>query len=62
MKMEAFRLAVQSYYNQAELVVEAQTNFNGAKINLEALIGIELSEVEGYSDFISKLDAELKSE
>ena len=62
MKIEAFRAAVQSYYNQAELVVEAQTNFNGVKINLEALIGIELSEVEGYSDFISKLDAELKSE
>lgn len=62
MKIEGFRAAVQSYYNQAESVVEAQANFNGVKINLEALVGVELSDVEGYSDFISKLDAELKLE
>jgi outer membrane protein TolC len=58
--IERYRAAVQAYSDQSEQLLEAQTNFNGIKINLEALVGVELTEVEGYSDFIRKLDVELK--
>jgi hypothetical protein len=40
--------------------VEAQTSFNGVKIALEALVGLQLTDIEGYQEFISRLDAEVK--
>lgn len=60
--IEKYRSSVQSYYNQAEEVVEAQTNYNSAKIALEALIGVSILEIEGYQQFLQKLDAEIKIE
>lgn len=58
--IEKYRSAVQAYYGQAEKVVEAQANFNNSKITLEALIGINLSEIEGYQQLIQKLDSEIR--
>ncbi len=58
--IEKYRTAVQSYYGQAEKVVEAQANFNNSKITLEALVGIDLSELEGYQQFVQKLDSEIR--
>ena len=58
--IERYRAAVQAYYDQSEQVVEAQTNYNGVKIALEALVGVQLTDIEGYKEFISKLDAEIK--
>lgn len=60
--IEKYRSAVQSYYGQAEKVVESQTNFNSAKILIESLVGIPLQEIEGYQQFIQVLDAEVKIE
>jgi outer membrane protein TolC len=58
--IERYRAAVQAYYDQTEQVVEAQTNFNGVKITLEGMVGVLLTDVEGYQAFISRLDAEIK--
>lgn len=58
--IEKYRSSVQSYYNQAEEVVEAQTNYNSAKIALEALVGVSILEIDGYQQFLQKLDTEIK--
>lgn len=58
--IEKYRSSVQSYYNQAEEVVEAQTNYNSAKIALEALVGVSIVEIDGYPQFLQKLDTEIK--
>src|SRR6185295_14317900 len=55
--IERYRAAVQAYYDQTEQVVEAQTNFNGVRITLEGLVGVQLQDIEGYQEFISRLDA-----
>ena len=60
--IERYRTALQAYYDQSEQVVEAQTNFDGIRYALESLIGVELTEVEGYREFTTRLDNELKSE
>jgi len=59
-EIEKYRSSVQSYYNQAEEVVEAQTNFNSAKIVLEALVGVSIVEIEGYQQFLQKLDEDIR--
>ncbi len=56
--MEQYRAAVEAYYDQSEQVVEAQASFNGIKIALEALVGLQLTDIEGYQEFINRLDAE----
>lgn len=58
--IERYRAAVQAYYDQSEQVIEAQTNYNGVKIALEGLVGVQLPDIEGYKEFISRLDAEIK--
>ncbi len=58
--IEKYRTAVQGYYGQAEKVVEAQANFYNSKITLEALIGVSLDDIEGYQQFIQKLDSEIR--
>lgn len=58
--IEKYRMAVQGYYGQAEKVVEAQANFYNSKITLEALVGIDLTDIEGYQQFIQKLDSEIR--
>ncbi|HMI67884.1 MAG TPA: TolC family protein [Cyclobacteriaceae bacterium] len=58
--IERYRAAVQAYYDQSELVIEAQANYNGVKIILESLVGVPLPDIEGYKEFISRLDAEAK--
>jgi outer membrane protein TolC len=58
--IEKYRTAVQGYYGQAEKVVEAQANFLNSKITLEALVGIDLVDIEGYQEFLRKLDSEIR--
>lgn len=58
--IEKYRMAVQAYYGQAEKVVEAQSSFNSAKITLDALIGLDISELEGYKEFLQQLDSEIR--
>ena len=58
--IERYRAAVQAYYDQTEQVIEAQTNYNGVKITIEGLVGVQLPDVEGYQEFIKRLDSEIK--
>lgn len=58
--IDKYRTAVQGYYGQAEKVVEAQANFYNSKITLEALVGVDLTDIEGYQQFIQKLDSEIR--
>ncbi len=58
--IEKYRQAIQGYYGQAEKVVEAESTFNSAIIALEAYIGVPLTEIEGYQEFIRKLDVEMR--
>jgi outer membrane protein TolC len=58
--MEQYRSAVQAYADQIETVLEAESAFNTSRIILEALVGVPLTEVEGYSELIKRLDAESK--
>jgi len=58
--IEKYRMAVQSYYGQAEKVVDAESSFNSAKITLDAIIGLDLSELEGYKEFLQLLDSEIR--
>lgn len=59
--IEAYRAATLAYYKQVESVIEAEASYNEVEINIEAIVGIELKEVNGYSDFILKLDEEMKA-
>lgn len=58
--IEKYRMAVQSYLGQAEKVVDAQASFNSTKITLDALIGLDLNELEGYKEFLQQLDSEIR--
>ncbi len=58
--IEGYRNATQAYYKQVESVVEAQSTFQSVKLALESFIGLELENVNGYQEFIKKLDEELK--
>lgn len=58
--IEKYRQAIQGYYGQAEKVVEAESTFNSARIALEAFIGVPLTEIEGYQEYIRKLDMEMR--
>lgn len=60
--IDKYRISVQSYYAQAEKVVEAEANFNAAKISLEGLVGVSLSDIDGYTRFIQTLDAQTRIE
>ncbi len=58
--MDQYRAAAQAYADQKESVAEAQGNFNAARIALEALIGVSITEVKGYPEFIAALEAASK--
>lgn len=58
--IEKYRQAIQGYYGQAEKVVEAESTFNSARIALEAYIGVPLTEIEGYQEYIRRLDVDIR--
>jgi outer membrane protein TolC len=57
--IDQYRQASQAYYGRAEAEINAQSEFNQNKIYLEQLIGVQLEDVEGYSDFLIKLNQEI---
>jgi outer membrane protein TolC len=60
-KIDQYQQASQAYYARAEAVISASSNFNRSKMEVEALIGLKLEEVEGYAVFINALEAEIQS-
>ncbi|MEO5978007.1 MAG: TolC family protein [Chryseolinea sp.] len=56
--LEVYRQASQAYYSKEEEIIEARSLFNQQRIALEAMIGVELKDVEGYVQFIDKLTTE----
>ncbi|MBX2898316.1 MAG: TolC family protein [Cyclobacteriaceae bacterium] len=58
--IDKYRTAVQAFSAQSERVMEAEANFNGAKITLEGLIGVSLSDVQGFPALLQKLDSEIR--
>jgi len=56
--LEAYRGASQAYYLKVEEIIQARSTFNQQRIALEAMIGVELKDIEGYVQFIDKLTTE----
>jgi outer membrane protein TolC len=56
--LEGYRTASQAYYTKEEEIIQARSNFNQERIALEAMIGVELKDVEGYVQFIDRLTTE----
>ena len=59
-KIDQYQLASQAYNARAESVISALSMFNQSKIQLEAIIGVKIDEVEGYTDFINLLETEIQ--
>ncbi|MBA4056932.1 MAG: hypothetical protein C0490_19615 [Marivirga sp.] len=56
--LETYRGTSQAYYIKEEEIIQARSVFNQQRIALEALIGVELKDVDGYVQFIDKLTTE----
>lgn len=56
--LETYRTTSQAYYTKEEEIIQARSNFNQERIALEAMIGVELKDVEGYVQFIDRLTTE----
>jgi len=56
--LEIYRSTSQAYYLKEEEIIQARSNFNQQRIALEAMIGVELKDVDGYVQFIDKLTTE----
>ena len=56
--LEAYRGTSQAYYLKEEEIIQARSAFNQQRIELEAMVGVELKDVEGYVQFIDKLTTE----
>jgi len=60
-KIDQYQLASQAYYTRTEAVISALSVFNQGKIQIEAMTGLKLEDVEGYLDFITTLEREIQS-
>lgn len=58
--LEAYRATSQAYYQKEEEIIQARSAFNQQRIELEAMIGVELKDVEGYVQFIDRLTTEMQ--
>jgi outer membrane protein TolC len=58
MTIESYRTTSQAYYLKEEEIIQARSLFNQQRIELEAMIGVELKDVEGYVQFIDRLTTE----
>lgn len=56
--LETYRGTSQAYYLKEEEIIQARSVFNQQRIALEAMIGVELKDVEGYVQFIDRLTTE----
>lgn len=56
--LETYRGTSQAYYEKEEEIIQARSIFNQQRIALEAMIGVELKDVDGYVQFIDKLTTE----
>ena len=56
--LETYRTSSQAYYTKEEEIIQARSSFNQERIGLEAMIGVELKDVEGYVQFIDRLTTE----
>lgn len=56
--LDNYRATSQAYYMKEEEIIQARSIFNQQRIALEAMIGVELKDVEGYVQFIDKLTTE----
>ena len=56
--LETYRTTSQAYYTKEEEIIQARSSFNQERIALEAMIGVELKDVDGYVQFIDKLTTE----
>lgn len=56
--LEIYRSTSQAYYLKEEEIIQARSNFNQQRIALEAMIGVELKDIEGYVEFIDRLTME----
>jgi hypothetical protein len=61
-EFERYRSVSHAYYTQSESVLEAETNLNATRIVIEGLIGIQMKDVEGFNEFIKKLDDSISLE
>lgn len=50
----AYREAIQAYTGRSEQVIATKSQFNQAKIAVEALVGIKLEEIDGYTDYLKQ--------
>lgn len=56
--LEAYRETSQAYYQKEEEIIQARSAFNQQRIAIEAMVGVELKDVEGYVQFIDRLTTE----
>lgn len=56
--LEFYRGTIQAYSLQEEEIIQAQSLFNQERIALEELVGVELKDIEGYTDFTNRLTRE----
>lgn len=56
--LDDYRSTSQAYYLKEEEIIQARSLFNQQRIALEAMIGLELKDVDGYVQFIDKLTLE----
>ncbi|HTE29498.1 MAG TPA: TolC family protein [Chryseolinea sp.] len=56
--LESYRQTSQAYYLKEEEIIQARSSFNQQRIEIEAMIGVELKDVEGYVKFIDRLTTE----
>lgn len=59
--LESYRQTSQAYYQKEEEIIQARSLFNQQRIELEAMIGVELKDVEGYVQFIDRLTTEAQA-
>lgn len=60
--LDIYRSTSQAYYLKEEEIIQARSVFNQERITLEAMIGVELKDVEGYVEFIDKLTTEMQEQ
>ncbi len=55
--MQEYRDAIEAHAGRSADVIQAKSQFNQAKIAVEALVGMSLEEIEGYADYLKQQEA-----
>lgn len=50
--MASYREAIQAYSGRSAEVIQTKSQFNQAKIAVEALVGMRLEEIDGYNEYL----------